>query len=227
MRLLVFGLLFLVVSGFACGQDLKTAHFMHPDYPYHKWKAKTLNRANTFNDVAYMSYNEKMVVFYINLARLNGRLFARTFLKHYVDSFNIQSPRVGSLTRDLRTFRKRQPLFPKKDLYQISKNHAIFLSKSGKEGHHHFNKRFGSLLKNTYLAVGENCDYGSIEPLDIVMSLLIDEGNKKTPNRNNMLRREFDSIGLSIQIHRTREFTCVIDFGESEPPGYDNKKRRR
>ena len=56
-----------------------------------RWDADVFNRANTAKDVSYLSDDEKSVICLCNLARLNGKLFANTYLRDYVAEKSIKS----------------------------------------------------------------------------------------------------------------------------------------
>ena len=52
------------------------------------------------------------------------------------------------------------------------------------------------------------------DAVEIVITLLIDEGVKGEGHRINILNEEFNSVGVAIYPHKTYKTNCVIDFGK-------------
>lgn len=181
---------------------------------YSDWPQNIIEKANTAKDVAYLNDKEKEIILLFNLARTDGKKFAETICQTYLDSNKIdqQDKYVKSLLKDLQKTSNLKPFKPQKDLFEIAKSHAIKSGKTGYVGHRNFNKRYDDALQK-YRTVGENCDYGNSEPLDIVMNLLIDQGVESLGHRKNILNPEFINIGLSIQPHKEYRVNCVISFG--------------
>lgn len=148
---------------------------------------------------------------YTNLARINGDLFANTFLKEYMENRD-QSKYSRSLLRDLKKVIGLRVLKPERDLYEVSKGHAIASGMSGHAGHKDFDKRFKPLL-GKYNLVAENCAYGLKDAIDIVIQLLIDENVSDLGHRKNMLNPDFNSTGVAIQPHKRYDHNCVIGYG--------------
>jgi hypothetical protein len=60
--------------------------------------------------------------------------------------------------------------------------------------------------------VAENYYQGSGEPVDIVMSFLLEKGEQGRIYRTNLLSEDIHYIGISIQPHRTRCSNAVLDL---------------
>jgi hypothetical protein len=194
----------LLITGSAMGQSI-----------WDKWDAEVIARANTASGFEYYSEEEKKVVFFMNLARLDGPLFAETVLDEYVRANEIpNNSYLRSLYRDLRKTEGLPLLLPEEDLTSIAQGHANLSGKTGHTGHKNFNKRFEPFLGNPYTNVAENCSYGHSRAIDIVVSLLIDDGVKNLGHRLNTLNPEFNSVGVAIREHSRYRFNCVIDFGK-------------
>ncbi len=186
---------------------------IHPLFAQPAWPPSIIEKANTAQDTRFLKNNEKKVIFYINLARANGKLFTEIYLKKYLDSTGMEPDSyTTSLIQDLKNTRNLPMLNPEPDLYYIAREHAIQSGKSGQKGHQGFKRRFRD-LGSIYSSYGENCYYGRDHPLSIVIKLLIDEGVKDLGHRFNMLDPGFDSIGVSIMPHKTHGYNCVIEFG--------------
>ncbi len=168
-------------------------------------------------DVTYMSAEEKEVLYLINLARINPKLFSDTFLKFYLDSTGENDKWTRSLQKELMKRKPVQPLSPAEDLFREAENHAMDMGESGKSGHNTSSGkgprgRFKNLLKK-YHSIGENCDYGHGRAIDIVMALLIDKNISSLGHRKNILSPKFYYAGIAIRRHKKLGWNCVIDFG--------------
>jgi len=178
------------------------------------WSADIIHRANSADEVSYMTDTEKEVIFYINLCRMQPRLFTKTILKNYLaaNPGMDSNPYVISLIANLKNSKPRHPLQPEKDLYVNAEKWAEQTGKSGETGHGDFNKRFKSFMHKNNVMVGENCDYGYNDPLTIVLDLLIDEGIEDLGHRRNILAAGYNNIGVSIKPHKGYTWDCVMDF---------------
>jgi uncharacterized protein YkwD len=182
-----------------------------------QWDPGILEKANTAAGFEYYSEEEKKVVFFMNLARLDGNLFAETLLDAYVESNGTsQSSYLRSLYRDLRKVEGLPVLVPEEDLTSIAQGHATESGRTGHVGHKDFEKRFDPFMGNPYKKVGENCSYGHASAIDIVITLLIDEGVKNVGHRVNILNPEFNAVGVAIREHKRYRVNCVIDFGKKD-----------
>jgi uncharacterized protein YkwD len=185
--------------------------------PWDAWDAGVVRTLHTAAEVDYLNEEEKKVILFMNMARHNGPLFSETFLKAYIREKGLDNNSyIRSLRRDLKKVSGLVPLLPEKDLTAIAQEHARISGEKGKTGHDGFKKRFASLMGNPYVHVGENCSYGYERAIDIVLSLLIDEGVKDVGHRNNILAPDFNSVGVAIRPHRSYRVNCVMDFGSRE-----------
>jgi uncharacterized protein YkwD len=189
-------------------------------YPFDKWDAATLEKANTAKDASYLSAEEKSVIFYCNLARLKPDVFSKTYLAKYIDSTKMKSSSfIASLKNDLEAKGKPvEVLTPKQDLYDEASNHALDLGKTGKKGEFTADGKSLSFrmakFKGVYGGVVENCDYGNNKALAIVISMLIDEGNASITSRRNILNKDHKYAGISIKEHKKEKWCAVMDFGK-------------
>jgi uncharacterized protein YkwD len=178
------------------------------------WDAAVVRELNTAAGLEYLNEEETKVILFMNMARHDGTLFAETFLKTYIRENNTGNNRdVRSLSRDLKQVAGHPPLIPEEDLTFIAREHATRSGNTGHVGHGDFNRRFKPLMGNPYLQVGENCSYGYERAIDIVITLLIDEGVKGQGHRRNILNESFNSVGVAIRPHKRYRVNCVMDFG--------------
>ncbi len=191
-------------------------------YPFSKWDPSTLEKANTAKDANGYSDEEKKVVYFTNLVRLNPDLFMKTFAQKYIDSTKTKETSfTRSLKNDLTAkYKPMGVLNVKDDLTEEARSHAEDTGKKGNLGHftsdgksYDFRMR---KIKESYSAYAECCDYGSNDALSIVMHLLIDEGQASVEHRKILLESKYKFTGASIQPHKKEKWTCVIELGNSK-----------
>lgn len=181
--------------------------------PYAEWDTSVLVRANTAAGIDYLTEDEKRIILLTNLVRTDGPLFAETFLKRYLEMTETRSNTyTKSLYDDLMAVQDLPILIPEKDLSGVARSHAIQSGKSGYAGHKGFSNRYKS-IREKYMAVGENCNYGNHSPLQVVMRFLIDEDVPDLGHRHNMLDENFNSVGVSVKPHKRYDYNCVMSFG--------------
>jgi hypothetical protein len=184
------------------------------------WDEQVVRSLHTAANVPGLNQEEQKVILFMNLARHDGSLFARTFLDAYLNEKGIKkNGTVRSLFRDLKKTSGLSPLEPQADLTAIALEHARATGESGKTGHQNFNQRFERVLGNPYTLVAENLAYGHAEAIDIVISLLIDEGIRDLGHRKNILHPQFNSVGVAIRSHERYRVQCVIDFASRPASG--------
>lgn len=181
------------------------------NYPYHLWNDVVIKSCNTAANEEYMTIEERNIIWLHNLARFDGALFARTFLKEYIENNGVKySKDVKSLFKDLKKTYKLPLLKPKEHIYELAKGHAIWSGRKGVTGHQKFSER---ARKSGHSRFSENAEYGDFIAMDIFMNLLIDENVKNNGHRNNILDLHAKVIGVSIQPHKKYKYNCVIDYG--------------
>lgn len=209
-------LVLLLITQCFYGQNSKVKSI----YPYNKWTTNELKAASTYRGLEYLSDIDTAVLFYCNLARINPKLFRDTYLNEYCQNDSLREfPRklakssyFKSLWKELSSLKKAEPLLPQKDLSEIASKHAETMGKMGKVGHDNYDKRFKS-VNSKYNPNGENCDYGSNDPMEIVMDLLIDEGVSSHGHRKNILSKNFNCYGGALKEHSKYTYNYVMDFG--------------
>lgn len=176
------------------------------------WTPEMLEKANTAKNIDYLTEEEKLVVFYCNLVRMNPSLFLDTYAKKYIDSTKSNTSFTKSLIKTLSKTENMEVLYPSQKLFSIAKAHAVDFGKNGKMGHGNFKKRFEKYGAECNCEVGENCDYGYNKALDITMRLLIDEKISNLAHRKNILNPNYKNSGVSIMKHKKYAWHCVIDY---------------
>lgn len=187
--------------------------------PLKGWSEAEINRANTAKNASYMKEEEKKVVLYCNLARMNGRKFIKTFVLPHVG--RQRNTYINSLIRDLNRTKNKKMYLPNQKLYQAAQYHANDMGKTGKMAHSSSNgTSFSKRIYKFYSragAIAENCGYGNKNALGFVMQLLIDEGVPSLGHRKNILADNYKSIGVSIRPHKKWGANCVQDFSSTLP----------
>jgi uncharacterized protein YkwD len=205
----------LLSFGFTTTHQTKTFSFSQATI--NSWDKEILAKANTAIHAEYLSQEEKNVILYTNLARLNGPLFAETFLSEFLQKNQVKQQKfVNSLKKDLKKSPAMAPLQSQKDLSEAAKGHAEASGKKGSLGHQNFQARTKTVLAK-YRNIGENCQYGYSDGFSIVLDLLIDEGIEDLGHRKNILNPEFENIGVSIQPHKKFRFNSVMNYGGPSP----------
>ena len=177
-----------------------------------EWNDIKYNACNTAANAAYMSVAEINVIYILNLVRTNPALFAKTVLKKYPvvsgkEELVNNAYYYQSLMKKLLTMEPQEMLYPDNTCYTSAKCHAYSSGIAGYVGHERRNR--DCKTKQHYF--GECCDYGNADPLEIVLSLLIDEGVPSLGHRNICLG-DYTRIGVSIQPHSKYGTNAVFDF---------------
>ncbi len=197
---------FIVMSSSFAQQVSPLAYFSE------EWNDGEFEQCNTAKDDKLMSAKEKEVVYIINLVRSYPELFATTVVSQYpallkrTDLLN-NKQYYQTLMATLKTMEQQTLVFADKSCYASANCHAQKSGASGYVGH----DRKGD-CKNMQHFMGECCDYGHSEPVDIVLALLLDEGVPSLGHRKIILGGDFESIGVSIRPHKKYRYNAVIDF---------------
>ncbi len=175
------------------------------------WNDAKYLACNTAANASYLTAEEKKTIFILNMARMNPVLFANTVIKQYPDKS------VGFVSRNsryykslLETMLKLKPmnlLYPDSLCFRSALCHAQTTGKAGTVTH----SRTTNECKKLEYYSGECCHYGFNTALDILMSLLIDEGVESLGHRELCLG-EMNKVGVSIQSHKAYRYTAVLDF---------------
>ncbi len=183
-----------------------------------QWSPNVIARANTAQNASYMTDEEKRVIFLCNLARIDGKKFAETFLKAHVG--NSSNSYITSLYYDLNKTKNLHVYVPYRKLFDAAQYHAKDMGGKGIIGHDSsngtsFSKRLRGYAKGG--AIAENCSYGNSDAVGIVIQLLIDQDVPSLGHRKNILSKTYKSIGVAIAPHKKWQYNCVQDFSDYVP----------
>lgn len=196
------------------------------------WTKEELRMANTAGNADYLSGEEKDMVIYMNLVRMDGERFFNTFLQDFIDAHNEQMKQYSnyerlkidrkdkyylSLKNDLKNIKLLPVFWPDEALSQVAKLHAKDLGRNNFARHNSSDgrtpkDRIGKLYPKR--SSGENLAFGFSSGLGNICLLLIDKGVPDLGHRKLILNTSYqlNTVGLSIQPHKTYRYCAVIDF---------------
>lgn len=196
------------------------------------WTKDELKAANTAGNALYLSRQERDLVMYMNLARLDGERFFNTFFQEYVDLHNsrmrkysnynaLKISRTGSyyrsLERDMKAIKGLNMLYPDQALSKVAASHGKDMDRNNYAAHNSLNKttpkqRISTIYPNRSMA--ENLAFGFEEGIANVCMLLLDQGVPNLGHREVMLSTKYklNFAGVYIGPHKGYRFCAVIDF---------------
>jgi len=205
----------IIVLAFTLLSSFSSSSLQGTENPLAGWDKNTLKQANTAAGVSYLSDQEKKLIFYTNLCRLNPKLFGQTVLTDYLQKNPYRAPSqavLESLQKQLAETKTGTALAPDEQLCTIAHDFAKKMGEEGKTGHADFQNRMKPVM-NQYNHVGENCSYGNPNAIDAFISLLIDKSDPvNLGHRKNILDPAFTVTGVSGQSHKTYQWNYVVDF---------------
>ncbi|WP_316792411.1 CAP domain-containing protein [Pedobacter frigoris] len=196
------------------------------------WSRDELRMANTAKTADYLSGEEKDLVMYMNLARLDGEKFFNTYFQEFANSYNKQMTQYSnykelridrnshyyiSLERDLKNIKNLDMLYPDEALSWVSRQHAKDMNLYNYAAH---TSRDGRSVKDRISSMypkkslGENLAFGYPTGLGNVCMLLLDKGVSDLGHRKIILNStsKFNFVGVSIQPHKGYRYCSVTDF---------------
>jgi uncharacterized protein YkwD len=176
------------------------------------WEDPAYNYCNTARTASYLTSLEKDVIFVLNLVRQYPAEFNKTVVAYWPEYMEekalSKSWYYTSLVAELKEMQPVGILQPDSLAWISARCHAISSGKNGYIGH----QRQTVNCEKQERFSGECCQYGYEDALEIVMSLLIDEGIKDLGHRKIFLSPSYIGIGVSYQPHKTYRYNTVIDF---------------
>jgi hypothetical protein len=182
-------------------QKLKVPVKSESENSFDAWNDERYLEANTAADENYLTQQEKEVFYYLNLVRMNPKLFADTYLLNHTG--NPDDEYETTLYNELHAMDPLPCLKPNKLCWESAKCHAKISGESGYVGHERENC--------TSYFWGECCQYGPSDPLAIILQLLIDRGVTSLGHRRICLG-SYTELGVSIQPHIGYGSNAVLDF---------------
>jgi len=207
-------LLFCLIGGnISLAQNNSTSFNTSPLAAYSsEWNQPQYRLCNTAAKANYMSDKEKTVIYVLNLVRTYPALFAKTVIAQYPslsgnDDLEKDQIYYQSLLTTLQQMAPLPMMTDNEKCYQSALCHASLSGKTGYVGH----KRNSEECEKKKYFYGECCDYGSNNPVEIIIHLLIDKDIASLGHRKILLGK-YTSAGVSIQPHTDYRFNTVLDF---------------
>ncbi len=205
-------LCFLLLSGLCLSPIFgKAKNDTNPLASFSKaWEDPRYLKCNTGAHTGYLSEKEKEIIYILNMARMNPPLFCKTVLLHareisFIDtSSTIYYKSLASLMKYMAPL---DILMPDSLCYQSAHCHAVSSSKKGYVGHERQTEECKRLQKFS----AECCQYGSTTPLDIVLSLLVDQGVPDLGHRKICLGN-YSKMSPAYEVHKMYGIVAVLDF---------------
>ena len=178
----------------------------------------TLSKARADLKVNYMTLEEQNVIFYMNLVRLQPKIFLETIVRPYIKEYEMENNSFAkSLIKDLKKSKSVGVLKPKKDLFEVAEKHRMDIGENGILGHvgsnhNTFKKRAAGIMR-VYDGAGECIGFGYDSAIQNVIELLIDKGVRSLGHRKTILNGEYNWASSSIGYHSNYGSCCVIDYG--------------
>jgi uncharacterized protein YkwD len=176
-----------------------------------EWDKPEYQVCNTAANANYMSGEEKKLICMLNMARMNPKLFCKTVVKKYPALSGspqmVNSSYYKSLVKMLNSTKAMGPLQPDEKCYNSAQCHAYTSGTKGYTGH---DRQTDSCLDKRSFN-GECCDYGHDKAIQILMSLLVDEGVASLGHRS-ICFSSYKVMAVSIEPHSIWGQNAVLDF---------------
>ena len=177
------------------------------------WDSETLNRCNTAKDFANLSDFQRQTYYFLNLARVNGPLFSKTFVAAFCD---VNDVNVRSLIDTLSHTIDYQLIYPDKDLLKAAQSHADDKEKNS----HTSGDGTGATQR---LRIKFRCSHysgeciawgGNSNGIQPVLQLLVDGGHAPGyGHRTILLSKSNATMGVGTGYEKDGHHVCVIDMG--------------
>ena len=168
-------------------------------------------KLSNYSSENIINEKEEQILRYINMLRISPQKFCEDYL-YYINENE-------SIIKLLKECTNLNEITLDSNLVKVAQTHNKDLCDNGTIGHIGTNKstikdRISNVEKNIKY-FGENLYYGIENPLLIVISMIIDKNDIEVKNRINLLDPNFTHFGISLMEHPIYEFSCVIDFIQS------------
>lgn len=101
-------------------------------------------------------------------------------------------------------------------LHLAAKDHALDIGSTGRTSHEGGDGSRMSERIDRYgnwdHSIAENITFDDTQASDIVLGMIVDDGNQNRGHRKNILNPDFKYFGVAIAAHKKHKFVTVIDF---------------
>lgn len=116
----------------------------------------------------------------------------------------------------LKSQRPVNPLIWLPHLHKAAKDHAIDIGKNGLTSHEGSDNSNVSKRIERYCEWENNCaenlDFANVDVIDILISMLVDDGVPSRGHRLNIFNKEFTYIGIACASHRNFKNVVVMNY---------------
>lgn len=168
-------------------------------------------------DAIYLTPTEREVLRLCNLARMNGPLFAQTYLAEY-------GPEADNFwARTLRhKLEENKAMPPLGSQMGLCKSATMLAYHMGSTGDTKYEGTEGGVFYDRIhryfpgaRTFATNFVAGSNEAVEIALAMLLSEGDSSFSNRNNILSEDIDVVGISVRPHKLLCANAVMDFAKA------------
>lgn len=176
-----------------------------------EWNDPKYQVCNTAANTKYLSAEEREVIYVLNMARMNPKLFCKTVLSqaHQISDFVDTSNEVyyKSLVKEMMQMEPLPILKPDSLCYVSAHCHAATTGPKGYVGH---DRQSADCRKKQHFH-GECCQYGLSSPLAVIVDLLVDQDVESLGHRRNCLG-SYSKMSPSMGPHAKYGIMTVLDF---------------
>ncbi|RZK77770.1 MAG: CAP domain-containing protein, partial [Pedobacter sp.] len=173
------------------------------------WTKEELRNANTAGDAKYLTGEEKDMIIYMNLVRMDGEKFFNTYFQDFVERHNKKMLNYSnynemkisktdkyykSLEKDLKDVKELPAFWPDEAMTWVAKQHAKDMNTRNYAAHTSKDGRTaGDRINKMYprKASGENLAFGYASGLDNICMLLLDRGVANLGHRKIILDTDY------------------------------------
>ena len=173
---------------------------------------------------------KKEVIFETNRIRTNPKAYI-PILERYLENFDdniltrpdknecIETQEGPKAYKEAIEFLKNQkPIYEMEfdeEVSKVAEEYSKILSNSGEEEQGqddtHIEERVEKYIDYDY-SISENIDFGGSTGIEVMVNLLVDDGDEKRTHRENLFSHKFQYFGVSVASHPEYEFCTIIDY---------------
>lgn len=203
-----------------------------------RWTKEELDMANTARNASYLNEEEKKVILYMNLARMDGEKFFNTYFQDFTTAYNADMLRYSNyndlkvnrkdkyyrgLEQDLKAVKGYPLFYPDETLTWTAQQHIKDMARHNLAGHNSSDGRTVSDRISKYFpgrAMAENLAFGFSKGLANVCMLLLDKNVPDLGHRKNILGTAYqlNLVGVSIGSHPGYRYCAAMDFVSAPNP---------
>lgn len=166
---------------------------------------------HTGRGAGYLSTAEKRILAEINKVRVNPKGYALNYIKGSEHCKSACEPIAARISR----VSPMAPLLPSRELHLAAKAYVDGAQTGGGVG---YSGKTGAPFRDRIERyaewkgfIAESISYGEMKPTEIVVNFLVRENSDQKAG-SNLLNPNFQFAGVSLGLHKTYRYVCVVDF---------------